>query len=357
MTLEQKVQMWAFITVAAVTVGAGGLLMFDGGLHSYAVSLGSSRDDEEYSIMGFLRDSDEETVIAGKTVETSHMKGHDFAMELPAETDFSKITYETDPMAKTFTFRVPGIESNYFTDYTIAGKSDGITDMKYGSHEGYGTIEISFEKVTEVEPTVDGRYLYLDFKRPKEVYDKVVVIDAGHGGKDPGAGEKQAVHEKDLTLAILMKLKALFDADKDHNIGVYYTRTRDYNPTLQSRVGLANDSESDLFLSIHLNSTSSGRMSSISGTEVMYRTGDQTGASKAFAKCVQDHLLSALGSSDKGLVAGDEIYIVRTSKCPVALAEVGFMTNEAELANLSSDEYQEKAAKAMYDAILETLGY
>ncbi len=150
-----------------------------------------------------------------------------------------------------------------------------------------------------------------------------------------------------------MKLKALFDADTDHNIGVYYTRTRDYNPTLQSRVGLANDSESDLFLSIHLNSTSSGRMSSISGTEVMYRTGDQTGASKAFAKCVQDHLLSALGSSDKGLVAGDEIYIVRTSKCPVALAEVGFMTNEAELANL----YQEKAAKAMYDAILETLGY
>lgn len=56
MTLEQKVQMWAFITVAAVTVGAGGLLMFDGGLHSYAVSLGSSRDDEEYSIMGFLRE-------------------------------------------------------------------------------------------------------------------------------------------------------------------------------------------------------------------------------------------------------------------------------------------------------------
>lgn len=357
MILEHKVQLFAAGIVAAVTIGVGGLLMFRSDFHSYAVSRGQARDEKAYSIMGFLRESSEETVIAGRTVERNRMKGHDFAMELPAETDFNGITYETDAMSRTFTFRVPGIESNYFSDYTIAGKSDGITDMQYAAHEGFGTIEISFDKVTEVRHTIDGHYLYFDFVSPHDVYDKVVVLDAGHGGKDPGAGEKQGVMEKDIDLAILLKLKALFDADADHNIGVYCTRTTDTNPTLQSRAALANDSGCDLFLSIHNNSTASGRMSSINGTEVMYRTGDETGSSKAFAACVQNHLLAALGTTDKGLVAGDEIYIIRTSQSPVALAEVGFMTNEEELSNLSDDAYQEKAAEAMYAAILETLGY
>ncbi len=357
MILEHKLQLAAAVFTAAVTVGVGGLLMFDRDFHSYAVSRGQVRDEEAYSIMGFLRDSTEETVIAGKPVETNRMKGHDFAMELPVETDFSGIKYETDVMARTFTFMVPGIESNYFSDYTIAGKSDGITDMRYASRGGYGTIEIVFDKVREVKHVIDGHYLYLDFVSPHDVYDKVVVLDAGHGGQDPGAMSASGVLEKDINLAIMLKVKDLLEADTAHNIGVYCTRTEDTFPSLQERAALANESACDLFLSVHNNSTASGRTSSINGTAVMYRTGDETGASKAFAECVHSHLLAALGSTDKGLVAGDEIYIVRTSEHPVALAEIGFMTNAEELQKLSDDGYQEKAAQAMYDAIMETLGY
>lgn len=357
MILEQKLQLAAALVFVSVTLGVGGLLMFRKDFHAAAVSRGNARDEETYSIMGFLRDSSEETVLAGKTVETNRMKGHDFAMELPAETDFAAITYASDPMSRTFSFRVPGIESNYFTDYTMAGKSDGIKDMQYASSDGFGTIEITFNRVTEVRHTIDGHYLYFDFVSPHELYDKVVVLDAGHGGSDPGAGNQQGVMEKDINLAIMLKLKALFDADEKHRIGVYCTRTTDANPSLQERVELANESDCDLFLSVHNNSTSSGRTSSINGTAVMYRTGDETGASKAFAESVQRHLLAVLGSRDKGLIAGDEIYIVRTSKSPVALAEIGFLTNTEELKNLTDEAYQERAAEAMYEAVLETLGY
>lgn len=79
---------------------------------------------------------------------------------------------------------------------------------------------------------------------PQEVYDKVVVIDAGHGGRAPGAN-KQGVNEKEIDLDIVLQLKKILDED-DHNIGVYYTRTDDSNPTFDQRVQLANKSDADL---------------------------------------------------------------------------------------------------------------
>ena len=58
---------------------------------------------------------------------------------------------------------------------------------------------------------------------------------------------------------------------------------------------------------------------------------------------------------DQGLIQGDYVYIVRSSEVPVALIEVGFMTNEAELDRLASTSYQKKVAKGVYDAIMEAL--
>ena len=65
------------------------------------------------------------------------------------------------------------------------------------------------------------------------------------------------------------------------------------------------------------------------------------------------HWQEALESRDKGLVEGDEIYIIRTSEVPVALIEVGFMTNQEELNLLNSTDYQKKAAEGVYDAVLD----
>ena len=64
-------------------------------------------------------------------------------------------------------------------------------------------------------------------------------------------------------------------------------------------------------------------------------------------------MTEALESRDKGLVEGDEIYIIRTSEVPVALIEVGFMTNQEELNLLNSTDYQKKAAEGVYDAVLD----
>jgi N-acetylmuramoyl-L-alanine amidase len=88
----------------------------------------------------------------------------------------------------------------------------------------------------------------------------------------------------------------------------------------------------------------------------MYEGGDSSGESKKFAELCLNNLLDDLGTKSKGVVVGDEVYIIRMSEVPVALVEVGFMTNQKELENLQDKEYQAKAAKALYKSTLEYLG-
>ena len=70
------------------------------------------------------------------------------------------------------------------------------------------------------------------------------------------------------------------------------------------------------------------------------------------AVCMLAVMMTACGSKDKGLVKGNDIYIIRTSEVPVALIEVGFMTNGEELAKLNSPDYQKQVAEGIYQAIL-----
>ena len=274
-------------------------------------------------------------------------------LKLPAGVKGSDITISNDYVTQTVRIELPQTEVSYFENDPLTGSSNHIDNLSYAVSKGSsGLIEITMDQVYELDMDYDENYYYFDFLTPHEVYDKVVVVDAGHGGRAPGA-TKQGINEKDIDLGIVLQLKAIFD-NSDENIGVYYTRTDDSNPTFDQRVQLANKSQADLFISIHNNSTKSGRMSSTHGTQVMYSESDTKElGSKAFAQICLDHVTEALESRDKGLVEGDEIYIIRTSEVPVALIEVGFMTNQEELNLLNSTDYQKKAAEGGYDAVLD----
>ena len=149
-----------------------------------------------------------------------------------------------------------------------------------------------------------------------------------------------------------MELKKILDADTEDHIGVYYTRTDDSDPSLEKRVQLANKANADLFISVHNNSSASGKMSGMNGTQVLYSESDDSElSSQRLAQICLDHVSSAFESTSIGLLPGDDIYIIRSSEVPVALVEVGFMTNADELAKLNSQEYQAKAAEGIYEAI------
>lgn len=272
-------------------------------------------------------------------------------IELPEGVTRDDVVIENDYMEQLITIRIPNAGKDYFKEHPLLGKTYHIDDLYMEN----GVIDITLDSVFEVVSSVEEGCLYIDFVKPQQVYDKVVAIDAGHGGTEPGA-VKQGIMEKDINLAILKQLKKLLD-ENDKNIGVYYTRTEDVNPSFEERARLGSKIEANIFISIHSNSTVDGQMSSYNGTEVMYDElkSEEGFSSKRLAQICLEETTETMGSKNNGVTFGNSIYIIRSSEVPVALIEVGFMTNQEELNKLTSERYQKKAAKGIYKAILRAL--
>ncbi len=270
-------------------------------------------------------------------------------LKLPFGVSGDDVKVSSDVLTQTVTVSIPFAGETYLYDYPMLGRSEILEELAFSGGGKYGTVAIRTGRVYELETSYREDYFYIRFLTPQEVYDKVVVIDAGHGGQDAGV-TKQGVCEKDIALDIVLKLKEILDGAEDMSVGVYYTRTTDTGVGLDTRRQLAELADADLFVSIHGNATQSGMMSSIHGTQAVYDTAAGTAGELAQA-CVNE-LTAILGSSDKGTRAAEPKQdVVYGCSVPAVQIEVGFMTNQTELENLCSQEYQKKAAQGIYNVI------
>lgn len=266
---------------------------------------------------------------------------------LPESIGRDEIKVENDYVSQTVIITIPDSNEEFYYDYPLVGSSDFIQDLSYGYKKGKTIIRISLDNVYEHIIEFSDNYLYLRFMNPRDLYDKIVVIDAGHGGTEPGkpAGD---ILEKDINLDILLKLKKLLNKT---GIKVYYTRTEDTNPSFYQRVNLANAVKANMFISIHNNANESY----LRGTQVMWneKKGCEGLGTYKLSEILLEETVASLGSKDQGLIDGSEAaYIIRNAEVPASLVEVGFMTNDVELENLLTDQYQQKAAQGIYNGIM-----
>lgn len=191
----------------------------------------------------------------------------------------------------------------------------------------------------------------------------VVVLDAGHGGVDPGKVGVDGQLEKDINLQITMKLKEILESDRNMNIKVVLTRTDDmghYSESdsnkkmadMKKRCEIANSSDAKIVVSIHQNSYHS---SSVKGAQVFYYEASEQG--KVLANKIQSKLVEELADGGKGRVekANDNYYLLLNVESPAVIVECGFLSNPKEAASLADDTYQERVAKAIANGIKEYL--
>ncbi len=186
---------------------------------------------------------------------------------------------------------------------------------------------------------------------PAKEGEVLVVIDAGHGGQDPGTNSGKVL-EKDLNLAIALKLEALL---KEKNIKTFMLRQDDTFVGLYDRPYIANALNATLFISIHHNGVDNTK---ISGTETLYypeTKGDPSFTGEKFAKLVQESLMNKLNSVNRKTIERPGLVVLKYTEMPAILAEIGFVTNPAELKKLIDPTYQQKAADALNEAIIKAL--
>lgn len=201
------------------------------------------------------------------------------------------------------------------------------------------------KKPTVIATASQPKAVTIDYRTSGGIAGKVITIDPGHGGSDPGAIGPNGTMEKDITLAISKKLKAALEAK---GAKVNMTRTTDvdvYGPNasgpdeLQARVDVGTANKSDIFVSVHINSFSNPN---VGGISTYYY--DKTQYDTRLASRIQAKIADESGFAGYRGIQPGNLYVLRHSLMPAILLELGFISNPKEEALLKKDNVQQQFA-------------
>ena len=183
---------------------------------------------------------------------------------------------------------------------------------------------------------------------PAPVY--TIAIDAGHGGRDPGAVADD-VMEKDINLAIVEILRDLINAQPD--MVAVQIRTLDIFIALEDRILQAEEAGADLYVTVHVNSYSTEEPDGVE--TIVDNTREQDDDSWVLAELIQEGVTEATGARDRG-ARSQESYLQRT-QMPAVSVETGYITNPAERAKLIDPEYQATIAEGILNGIRQFIDW
>ena len=266
--------------------------------------------------------------------------------------DTGSVKFEDHYLDGYFDVTLPG---DYESDYgygTYDVKGTVVENIEVSTKGGNTTFRFKQNRISAYEVTDEGDSYAIRVKNPKEVYDKVLLLDAGHGGKDPGTSGN-GMQEKNLNLTIAQKIAQKLQGS---GIKVYMTRDSDVYPENSTRAKTANDI-ADLMVSIHMNSGPE----TANGTETLYQVhANDNGArltSKQLAEILQGKVVSATGNTNRGAKLWTDVLILNRTTVPSVIVEVIFITNTGDALKISNPAYQDQVAQAIADGIQEAVKY
>lgn len=192
------------------------------------------------------------------------------------------------------------------------------------------------------------------------IRNTVVVIDAGHGGRDPGASGATGLTEKVINLQIALKLRRLIEQGggtaimiREDDSGLYTEggngRETRKSEDLKNRHAIINSCGADILISIHLNSFQERQYY---GAQTFYPSNDEK--SRRLAESIQNEMIKVLGrGNDRKSKPTDSVYILKNNNMPSALVECGFLSNPEEERLLGDEHYQEKVAWSIFVGIVK----
>lgn len=276
-----------------------------------------------------------------------------FVIKLPESIAKSAIIDNDEYEKNRFTIAIPGNHMRFLSEQDYYNPVTTLKNVQFSYKVANDTTILTFNttKIQGYQFTVADDFLAVKIGDPKEIYDKIIVLDAGHGGIDPGT-LRGSVYEKNINYNVInVYAKEYF---KDSDIKVYFTRTTDTKIALETRAAFAATVGADLFISFHVNAHSN---SSVNGTSVYFSKSnngitDSGLRSSLLATEICNRLSNAWGTKNNGVLT-DKFIVIHNNTVPAVLVECGFITNNKDFEKIKSSSYQEKAAKAIFDTVTE----
>ena len=307
------------------------------GLYHYTINLKNkfaeieTRDNEDYQYLNILMDSKADYEV--KKFNYPHRIVVDFKNTLNNLDKFDSIKKSS---------LIKDIRNS---NYQLEGEE--VTRLVFELNDYFSHQVESYQDQHGIKIALAKDYLDQEMKADTVVKSQLIVLDAGHGGFDPGAIGVTGLEEKVPNLAIAREVASLL-TEKNHK--VLLSRNSDRFLSLQQRVKFANQRGADLFVSIHANSFNN---SETGGVETYYNQHDNN-QNRFLAEKIQDKLGRGLKLNDRGIKESN-FYVIKYTKMPSALIEVAFLSNHREEKMLKSREFQQQAAALIADGILDYL--
>lgn len=231
---------------------------------------------------------------------------------------------------------------------------DGLIDEVEVIKDGNETvIQIKYRRsiIFETISSNKDKDIVLKINRNLDVkpLDRLIVIDPGHGGTDPGATSITGKREKDLNFSVS---NILSDGLKEKGYNVLMTRDTDTFVDLYERARIANENNADIFISIHGNSLAGN--SSINGLEVYYWPANKSEIKEEdqypLAKSIFDQMIKTTGAESRGVKTNSYV-VIRETRMPAVLIETGFLSNPHEESLLYTKDYQNKMVEGIIKGI------
>lgn len=276
--------------------------------------------------------------------------GSSVSIPKPSGVSINQITDEDLYLEKKIKITVPNDQIDFYNNNPITVLNNSLYVTYERNTQGNTDIIITTPKIQgyKIEETTNAFSVVID--DPKKIYNKIVVLDAGHGGSAPGTDQSNVI-EKNVTHDILYTYgKQYFDGENS-SIKAYWVRTGDTDVSLADRAAFASKVDADIFVSLHMNSVEGAPAAN--GTETYYSTtnnkpNDMNLTSQKLATYIQSKLPDALGLSSSRGVKTANFQVTKTNTVPAVLIELGFFTNASDFAKLSNPSFQNNAAKQLH---------
>lgn len=287
-------------------------------------------------------------------IDRSNQNTSYFCIPLPESVRIEEVTIENHYMDRELWVSIEpkdmtGLD-RFYESNSVYGNCDSVLEGHFDVEKHRTCLRFKLTDVYEYHSIFENNTLYVEFVAPKETYDKIIVIDPAYGLEDTGVAI-EGISAKDITLEIAKALKTKLD---DTDVKVYYTRMDDSNPDADNRVKLASATKADMLIRIEVGSAESSKQY---GTEAVYnsRFFIPGFGSIELADLLEREVVTAISGKANGLLeAVEEDVVICNATVPAAAIKVGYLTNGQEAILLQREDYIQRIAEGIYQAIIKS---
>ncbi|MBR1742292.1 MAG: N-acetylmuramoyl-L-alanine amidase [Lachnospiraceae bacterium] len=254
---------------------------------------------------------------------------------------------------KQFTITIKGNHVTFFKNNPIIKNSSKVKKVSVTKKSGNTVITVTTTSLQGYKIYEKKNFFVVKIGAPNKIYSSIVVLDAGHGGKDAGASA-HGMKEKNLNYQIIYTMMKGYFSGNAPEIKVYWTRKTDTFITLAKRAAFAKKVKADVFISLHMNSA---LRKAANGTEVYYSVSNNKAGfdgltSKKMAALFKKRLVNDLNMKDRGVKSAG-FYVIKHNTVPAILIELGFISGTKDYKKLKKESFRKKAAKSIYVGIVQ----